>query len=70
MVALRGGGSIRDPGRLVGGPCEGALGGPRALGGVGANMEEPRMGCMVLAGGARPLACEAREFGGRDMVVH
>jgi hypothetical protein len=60
---------MRDPGLLAGGPCEGARGGPSALGGVGAKIEEPRMGCMVLPGGARPLAWEAREFGGRDMVV-
>lgn len=69
MVALSGGGSIRDPGLLTGGPCDGVRGGPIALGGVGAKIEEPRMGCMVLEGGARPLACEARALGGRDIAV-
>lgn len=60
---------MRDPGLLSGGPWEGARGGPSALGGVGANMEEPRMGCMVFPGGARPLAWEPRAFGGRDIAV-
>jgi hypothetical protein len=45
-------------------------GGPSALGGVGAKMDEPRIGCMVLGGGgARPLACEALALGGRDIAV-
>lgn len=60
---------MRDPGLLGGGPCDGARGGPRALGGVGAKTDDPRIPCMVLGGGARPLACEARVFGGRDMAV-